>query len=47
MIDHVLNINYLGSGTGCIKFTGLNVKLKGFRTCVVSDEILCLDSEGH
>jgi len=47
MNDHVLNFNYLGSGTGCSKLSGLNLKLKGFRTCVVTDEILCLDSEGH
>jgi len=47
MNDHVLNFSYLGSGTGCSKYSGFNVKLKSFRTCMVSNEILCLDSEGH
>jgi len=44
MNDHVLNVNYLGSGTGCSLYSGLNVKLKRFRICVVSNETLFLDS---
>jgi hypothetical protein len=31
IIDHVVNFNYLGSGTGFIKCSGLNVKLKKFQ----------------
>jgi len=43
MNDHVLNVNNLGSGTGCSLYSGLNVKLKRFRICVVSNETLFLD----